>query len=57
MDERRVVDSICVVSAWQSICVRLLDGDGRLRKLSVWDGIRPKHEYFRFENQDDSQIP
>lgn len=56
MDERRVADSIRVVPAWQSICIALLDGGVMLRKLSVWDGIRPKHEYFRFESKDDSQI-
>ena len=56
MDERRVANSICVVSAWQSVCISLLDGGGMSRNPSAWDGIRPKHENFRFENQDDSQI-
>ena len=56
MDERGARNSICVVAARQTVCIPLPDGDGRTRSLSVWDKIRPKRKYFRFESQDDSQI-
>ena len=56
MDESGAAKSICVVAAWQSICIPWPDGDGRTRDLSVWDKTRPKCDYSRSESQYDSQM-